>query len=101
MRSRVTFQKRALVENAQNERVDTFTGLITVSANISAGIGREFWQAKQLNSEITGIMRVRYLSGILPTMRVTFGNRTFEVVSVTDPGERHRELVIWYKEALD
>ena len=101
LRDEVTIQKRALVENAQNERIDTFSDVVTVWANVQGGVGREFWQAKQLNSEISGIMRMRFLTGIKPTMRVVFGNRIFEIVAVTDPNGRRRELVIWYKEALD
>ncbi len=101
LRDRVTIQTRALTEDAQNERIDTFSNFVTVWANIQGAVGREFWQAKQLNSEISGIMRMRFLTGIKPTMRVVFGNRIFEIVAVTDPNGRRRELVIWYKEALD
>ena len=101
LRNLVTIQSRQLVPNAQNERIQTYTDLITVWASIQGGVGREFWQAKQLNSEISGIMRIRYLAGIKPTMRVTFGNRIFEIVTVSDPNGRRRELVISYKEALD
>ena len=101
LRVQGTIQKRALVENSENDFVEPFTDLATVWASVQAGVGREFWQAKQLNSEISGIIRMRYLTGIKPTMRVVFGNQTFEIVSVNDPNGLHRELVIWYKEALD
>ena len=102
LRVQGTIQKRALVANSEGDLVETFTDLVPgVWVNIQGAVGREFWQAKQLNSEISGIMRMRFLTGILPTMRLVVGNRAFEFVAVTDPDGRHKELVIWYKEALD
>lgn len=60
--------------------------------------GREYVQAQQLQSAVSHKLRSVYLAGCHPGMRLTAGNdadnptRTFNVESVVDVGEQHREL---------
>jgi len=63
--------------------------------------GREWIQSGLENSEITARFRMRYVSGVAPTMQLYYGSRTFEVVSVIDPDERHRELELMVKELVE
>uniref|UniRef100_A0A6H1ZJM5 Putative head-tail joining protein n=1 Tax=viral metagenome TaxID=1070528 RepID=A0A6H1ZJM5_9ZZZZ len=63
--------------------------------------GKRYFEASQLSAEVTGEVRIRYRSDILATMRIVFEGRTLEVVAVKDMQERHRELVIYYREMLD
>jgi len=65
-----------------------------VWAEITPVSGREFWAQQQAQSEITHRIRIRYLSGVLATMRITFGSRIFAIKHIIDTNERHRELVI-------
>jgi SPP1 family predicted phage head-tail adaptor len=60
--------------------------------------GRELWTAKQVVAEVTHRIRFRHLSGVVPTQRVVFGSRTFEILSVINPEERNRELELLCKE---
>ncbi len=62
--------------------------------------GREWIESGLENSEITAKFRMRYFAGIDPTMQLYFGSRTFEIVSVIDPDERHRELELMLKELV-
>jgi len=100
LRHRVTIQKRALVANSMNELVPTFSDLETVWAAVEPLSGREFFQAKQANSEVAGKVRIRYMDGILPTMRVKFGNRNLLIDSIIAPKENRRELILMYTEDL-
>ena len=69
-------------------------------ASIEPLRGREWVASGMENSEITARCRIRYYSGILPTMRVYLGSRTFEIVSVIDPNERNAELELMVKELV-
>ena len=62
--------------------------------------GREWFESSMVNSEISARFRMRYYPGVLPTMQLHFGSRTFEIVGVIDVGERHREYELMVKELV-
>lgn len=62
--------------------------------------GREWFESGMENSEITARFRMRYYSGIQPKMQLYYGTRSWEIVSVIDPGERHRELELMLRELV-
>lgn len=63
--------------------------------------GREWIESGLENSEVSAKFRMRYYSGIDPTMQLYFGSRTFEIVSVIDIDELHRELNLMVKELVE
>ena len=84
-----------------NGAVTTTWGTVTVCwGSLEPLRGREWIESGLENSDITGRFRMRYYSGILPTMKLYYGSRTFEIVSVIDPGERHRELELMLRELV-
>ena len=62
--------------------------------------GREWIESGLENSEVTGKFRMRYYDGITPAMRLYYSDRTWEIVSVINPGERNRELELILKELV-
>lgn len=73
---------------------------IEVWASITPIVGKEFFAAEKENSEITHKIRIRYASGIKPSMRVNFNNRIFQIMSVINYQERNSELQLMCKELL-
>src|SRR5690606_36528234 len=63
--------------------------------------GREFWAAQQVQSEVTTRVRVRYLPGVEPSMRVLHAGRTLEIVAVLEPDGTRRELQLLCKELVE
>lgn len=63
--------------------------------------GREWIESGMENSEVIGKCRLRYISGVTPDMRLVYNSRTYEIVSVIDPYERHRELELMLKELVE
>lgn len=77
-------------------------GTVTVCwASVEPLRGREWIASGLENSEISARMRMRYVADLLPTMQVYFGSRTFEIKSVIDPGERHKELEVMLRELVE
>lgn len=101
MRHRVTLQIPSKSENAFNEWIESWSDWVTVWASIEPNAGKRYFEAQQANSEVQGLVRIRYRDGVLPTMRVKYGDRYFEIIAVVHPQERRRELLLYYKEALD
>ena len=55
--------------------------------------GGEFFGGAVFNPEATHTITIRYWPGLLPSMRVNFQGRLFEIVNINDYEERH----IWMK----
>lgn len=101
LRQRVTIQIPSRSKNAFDEWVDSWSDWATVWAAIVPNSGKEYFEAMQASSEVQGVIKIRYRTGVLPTMRVKYGSRIFEIVSIVHPKELRQELHIYYKEKLD
>ena len=62
--------------------------------------GREWIASGLENSEVSGKIVRRYKSGITPDMIVTFGSRTFQIVSVINVDERNIEQQLMVTEKV-
>ena len=101
LRQRVIIQIAQKSQNALGEWVDTWTTWATVWAAIEPNTGRRYYEALQASSEVSGVVRIRYRDGVLPTMRLLYGSRVLEIVSIVHPKEARQELHLMYKEKLD
>jgi SPP1 family predicted phage head-tail adaptor len=101
LRHRIAIQTNTPVANSFNEMVDTWTTYATVWAEISPLTGTKYFADKQANSDVSGIVRIRYRSDIVPTMRLLFGTRVFQIVSIIHPKEKRDMVELYYKELLD
>lgn len=61
---------------------------------------REFMAAQQGNAEISHKVSIRYVPGIHFEQTILYGTRRFNIVSIIDLMEGHRELEILAKETL-
>lgn len=101
MRERLTFQKKVETRSSFNEGVVSYEDHCTVWGSITPNSGRKYYEALQSTSEVKGEIRIRPRSDIEPTMRIKYGNRYLEIVSIVNIQERNRELLIYYRENLD
>ncbi len=69
-------------------------------ANIQNLKGREYWDSKATNSEVTSKIKIRYRDDITTDMRVEYEGRYFYVDSFFDPYEERKELLLMCKEQL-
>ena len=98
---RITLEQNTPTANSMGEMVDTYSDFATVWAAIEPLTGTRLFQAQSANSLVTGVVRIRYLPGVLPTMRIRFGVRYFLILSVIDVNMDHVELHLLYREKLD
>lgn len=101
LRHRITIQQQVKSQNDMDEWITTYEDWATVWASIEPNRGRMYFEAKQANSEVEGRIIMRYRSGVVPTMRVKYGNRIFKIISIIHPKENFKELNLLYKEELD
>ena len=104
MRHRITFQafggKQDSTGDPLQEDDDNWADVATVWASIDPISGREFYAAEQSQSEVSHKVRCRYRSGLTTAMRIKYGQRKFDIISIIDWEERHESLLIMCKELV-
>lgn len=83
---------------SSGEWLDTFTTQATIWGAIEPLSGNRLFLAQQANSQIQGVCRIRYREGVTPRMRLKFGTRIFQIVSIINRDEANQELQLWYRE---
>lgn len=94
LRHQVTLRSYTKTRDAYGGEIETWSDFATVWASVDPLIGREYIAAKQIQAEVSHKIRMRYINGVDPTMKIVFGSRTFEIVSILNVAEQNRELVI-------
>lgn len=101
LKQRLVIEYATRAANAIGEVVDTWTTWKTVWAEEVPDLGNTTYAAKQLNTDATGKLKIRYVPGVLATMRGKIGDRVLSFLSIINVNSENRELHILYKEALD
>lgn len=100
LRRRITIQKPIPSVDREGLPTIAWQDVATVHAAVEPINGREFFQAGAEISQISTRIRIRYLSGILPTMRVLYGMRVFNIRTSIDIDDRHREIHLMCQEVV-
>jgi SPP1 family predicted phage head-tail adaptor len=100
LRNYITIQQPTETHDGNLELVLTWSTFTQCWAEILPLNGREYWTAKQVLPEITGKIRIRYITGITPKMRILFGTRYFNINAVLNPDERNIELILLVTEVV-
>lgn len=100
LNKRITIQKPDNAQDSFGQLVENWKDVATVWASISPLVGREFFAAETVNSEVTHKVKIRYRQGITPDMRVKFRDRYFSIQSVINFKEQSIELQLMCKELI-
>lgn len=100
LRHRVKIQAYTAGRDSFGGEEPVWTDVATVWASVTPVSGKEYFASAQVNAEISTKITMRYISGITPKMRVVFGNRVFEIISVLNFEERGIELNLMCKESV-
>lgn len=101
LNKRVKLQQPVKNQDDYGEMEVSYSTYATVWASIEPLQGRELEHAHQISAETNHRVTIRY--GIYPAdvaseHRVIYGERTFEITSVINPGERNEKLILMCKE---
>lgn len=95
LRDRLTIQTYTNSIAANGETTKTWTTFATVYAEIRPISGRELEKAGKVQGELTHVIKIRYLSGVLYKMRgVDEKSRVFEFDSVVPDRTNAKDLII-------
>ena len=94
LRERVTVQQATETRNAIGETVLAWSTYDTVWASVEGVSSREALDAGKIDVQISHRVRMRYLSGMTQNMRLSWRNRTLEIVSLLEYGNRSEHVLI-------
>ena len=98
---RVELQYKAITRSTSGEETVAWTTSATVWAEIEPLQGREYYQAQQIQSEVSTRIKIWFRRGITPaTWRAVYGTKSYEILSVINPGMRNAELHLMCKEVV-
>jgi len=89
LRHKITFQQLTVANDTWGHSAETWTDQVTTYAALWTLRGTERMESLKLDNEITHKIRVRYKRDLNPKMRIKFGERYFNILSMIDPDERH------------
>lgn len=98
LRQVVAVQENQATRNDVGEAVDNWVTVFTGRASVEPVSGREFFEARQRQAEITHRVRMRYRTEPVPTMRVLYRTRVLMIEAVIDVEERRKELHLMCRE---
>lgn len=100
LRHRVTLQRCELVVGDYGAplRRKPWKDVATVWASVEAVSGRDFFAARQEQSEVTHKVTIRYRDDVTGQMRILHGGKIFTIVAPL-PDNRNTRLVLMCREA--
>ena len=100
MNNVITLQTKTATADSYNQQIETWADTLTVFAQVITTGGGEFYAAQKVNAQTAAVFRVRYGPTITALMRVKYGTRLFEILSLNDVDGRHEEYLISAKEVV-
>lgn len=108
-RHRVSVQGKVEVQDSETGDIeyewddvylDSDTPLTSVPAEVLTGTGREFNAADAKQAETTARINLRWFPGLLPTMRIVWDGKNFDILSIETDATARREYRLRCKEGV-
>lgn len=100
LRHQISLLKPIIVKDALGQEVEKLEVQKTVWASIEPLSGKEYFSTKQINSEATVKITIRYIESLLPHWVVQFGQRVFNIEAIINLEERNRYLQLLCSEKV-
>jgi len=85
---KIVIQSLTKTPDAYGALIETWTTFATVQAKKKDIRGDEYFAAKQMNAKVDAIFTIRYLSGVLETMRISYDSKFWDIRSINELGRR-------------
>lgn len=94
MRRVVTIRTNTNTPDGMGGYTETPTDVANIPARVEPLEGRELLLAQQTGMQRPHRFTLRYRTGMTGAKTLIYDTRTFDIKSVMDPEEKHRELII-------
>ncbi len=100
LRHQVEILKPIISKDALGQEVENLEVQKTVWASIEPLSGKEYFSAKQVNSEVNIKITIRYIGSLLPHWVVQFGQQVFNIETIINFEERNKYLQLLCSEKV-
>jgi SPP1 family predicted phage head-tail adaptor len=100
LRHRIEIQRATVTRDAMGGEIKAWQTTAIRWANVVPLAGREYFAGQAGDATVSHRIELRYLPGIVPSMRVKTGDRVLDIEAVLDIEGRHRELHLMATEAV-
>lgn len=101
LNKKISIQKQGSTKDQYGHTVETWDVFKNnVWASVDPIVGKEYFAAETVNSEVTHKIRFRYLPGIDPSMRIVYKNRKFSIQSAINYKEANIEWQLMCRELI-
>lgn len=94
MNRRITLQTVTRTPDGGGGYTETPVDVATVWASVEPLMGKQQVEAMQTGLQRPHRFRMRWRAGVDGSTRIAYAGRRFDITSVTDAADGHRELVI-------
>lgn len=101
LNQRITFQKQVDTIDEIGQTVKTWVDFKTTWANVNPTVGKTYYEAKTLNTNMTYKINLRFRNDIDKNMRIKFKDRILDINDIINVNENNIELVIMAVERVD
>lgn len=85
---RITLQSLTLTQDSYGSTTETWADFATVWAEARPVLSRERFSAQHVAVEFDTVFRIRWLSGVLQTMRISYDGKYYDIQSIVELGRR-------------
>lgn len=100
LRHRITLNNRQMTPNSNGFTSFILEPIATVWGSIKPLTGRELYQAAAVNAEVTTQINIRYRKSVTTDLWLAWEDHIYDILSVIDVEQHHRELKLLVKEVL-
>lgn len=86
----ITVERATYTTDASGAEIPTWAALATVACAFRPISDSERWRASEVSATVTTRFTIRHGLGVLPTDRLIFEGRTFDIHGVKEVGDRRR-----------
>ena len=97
---KITIQYKTKTRNTFGEEVIAWATFAAVWAGIKQMHGKELYASQQFHAESNYLVKIRYRKGVLPTMRVLYGAKIFDILYVKNVDEENVVMELLCKELV-
>lgn len=100
LRCPVSIEQPSVSRNSRGEDVKSWSEFAATFAAFEPLRGVEKWEAQRVTGKEITRIKIRYVDGVLPTMRIVFGSEYYYIIEILNVDKRNREIKIIAKKEV-
>lgn len=100
LREQIVIQQYTATRDEFGAEVQTWATFATLRASVEPMTGRQLMAAQGIQADVTHRFTTRWITGVIPKMRISFDSRMFDILAAINEGERNRMLILMARELV-